>query len=94
MYTHLLRLVCCRGQTVILPIDNWNNSYSQSIHGSVQDRAHRFHGQTLQHDHAAAAKQGAVDLKGGVLGGRPDQCDRPTLHVREESVLSREEEYP
>ena len=36
---------------------------------------------------AAAGEESAVDLEGGVLGGRADQGDQPGLHVRKKRIL-------
>ena len=45
--------------------------------------------QRVQHEHAAARQQGAVDLKGRVFGRRADEDDAPLLDVGQKSVLLR-----
>ncbi|KAL0623147.1 hypothetical protein AAY473_006736 [Plecturocebus cupreus] len=41
----------------------------------------------LKNNHSTAAQKSSVDLEGRVFSGCPNQSDRPTFHVRKESVL-------
>ncbi len=43
--------------------------------------------QVLEHIDLAAGQQGAVELEGRVLGGRPHQGHGPLLHERQETIL-------
>ena len=45
--------------------------------------------QRVQHKHAAARQQGAVNLEGRVFGRRADEDDAPLLDVGQESILLR-----
>ena len=55
----------------------------------MQQRQHILLRQRVQHKHAAARQQSAVDLEGRVFGRRADENDAPLLDVRQKSVLLR-----
>jgi hypothetical protein len=46
-------------------------------------------GEPFQHQHLRPGQEGGVQLEGGVFGGRPDQQDRPVLHMRQKPILLR-----
>lgn len=63
----------------------------QGVDRPHQDSHHSLHRKLLENDNPAAAQKSSIDLEGGVLRGRPNQCDGSTLHVRKERVLIVEE---
>ena len=54
---------------------------------ALKQRGDRRAGERHQHEYLHPRKQGAVQLKAGVLGGGPDEGHRAAFDVRQEGIL-------